>query len=114
MSGANHRSRGNSFPNTVSSESSPSVRHRESKQQCQARPSDRVMGERLPDPEAPAVSGYSNEPVPSPLKVGYLGVLELGVTVGTQYQQVSRVVAQVRVKVVHFKVGFAVPLLKRK
>jgi|SRR5690242_3476227 len=78
---------------TVLSKSPPSVENGQSKYQGEARPSNRVMGEGLPDTKPPAVNTYSNEPIPDPLRVAYLGVLELGMTVGTEHEQVSRVVA---------------------
>jgi hypothetical protein len=70
------------------------------------------MGKRLPNSHAFTVDRRTNEPVTGPLEIGHCRMLELSVAVWTENQQVSWVVADVRVKMVYFKVRFAVPFFE--
>ena len=70
------------------------------------------MCKRLPDSYALGIDRHANQPVTGPLEMGYDRVLELRVTVWTDDQQVSGVMAHLWVKMVYFKVRFAIPLFK--
>ena len=70
------------------------------------------MSKRLPNSEAFGIDRHANQPVTGPLEIGYFRMLELSVTVWTHYQQVTWVVADLWVKMVYFKVQFAVPFFK--
>ena len=59
-----------------------------------------------------AVDSHSDQPRAGPAEVGYCGVLELGVTVRAYDQQVSWVMADARVEMMHLKVRFAISFLK--
>ena len=67
---------------------------------------------RLPNSEALTIDYHADQPVAGPLETGYCRMLELSVTVWTDDQQVTWVMADPWVKMVYFKVGFAVPFFE--
>ena len=70
------------------------------------------MGKRLSNSDAFTVDRRTNEPIADPLEIGHSGMLELSVAVWTENKQVTWVVADLRVKMVYFKVRLAVPFLE--
>ena len=63
------------------------------------------MSKRLPNSEALTIDRYGDQPATAPLETGHCPMLELSVTVWTDDQQVTGVMADPRVKMVYFKVG---------
>ncbi len=59
------------------------------------------MNERLTDTETFAVDRYTDQPVTNPSEVRDHGMLQLRVAVRAEHEQVSRVMSDLRVKVVH-------------
>ena len=71
-----------------------------------------MMRKRLPNKDAFAINHHTNEPVTGPLEIRYRCMLELSVTIWTDDQQVTGVMANVWVEMVYFKVRFAVPFFE--
>jgi hypothetical protein len=70
------------------------------------------MNEWLTDTETLAVDRNPDQPVINPFEVRYRGMLELRVAVRAEHEQVSRVMSDLRFKVVHLKIWLAVPFLE--
>ena len=66
------------------------------------------MSERLPNSDALTINHHSNQPVSSPLEIGYCRTLELSVAVRTEDQQVTWVMADFWVKMMDLKVRVAI------
>lgn len=76
--------------------------------QSQERSSYRIMSKRLPDENTFPVDHHADQPAPDPLEIGYRRMLELSVTVRTDNEQVTWMMSDIRVKVMYFKIRFAV------
>jgi hypothetical protein len=72
----------------------------------------RIVNKRLADTETLAVNRHTNQPVIDPSEVRYGGMLELRVAVRAEHEQVSRVMSDVGVKVVHLKIRLTVRFLE--
>ena len=59
-----------------------------------------------------AIDRHAYEPIADPLEIRNSGVLKLGMTIRTEDKQVSGVMADMRVKVMQFKVRFAISFLE--
>ena len=70
------------------------------------------MSKRLPNSDSFSIDGHANQPITRPLKIGYYRMLELSMTVRTDDQEVSWVMANLWVKMVYFKVRLAVPFFE--
>ena len=68
----------------------------------------------MPNSDSLTIDHHSNQPVARPLEIGYCRVLELSVTVRTEDQQVTWVMADFWVKMMDLKVRVAVPFLERE
>jgi hypothetical protein len=70
------------------------------------------MSKRLPNRETFAIDPPADEPVTSPPEIGYRSMLELGVAVWAEDQEITWVVADLRVEMMYFEIRFAVPFFK--
>ncbi len=70
------------------------------------------MGKRLPNSDAFTIDRHSDEPVDGKLEICHCCMLESSVTVWANDQQVGRVMTDLWVKMVYFKVRFAVPFFE--
>ena len=70
------------------------------------------MSERLPNRETLAIDHHADQPVTSPPEIGYRSMLELGVAVWAQDQEVTWVVADLWVEMMYLEIRFAVPFYK--
>jgi hypothetical protein len=66
------------------------------------------MRKRLPNGHAFAIDRHANQPVPSPLEIRHCRMLELSMAVWTQDEQVTWMMSDFWVKMMYFKVRFAV------
>jgi hypothetical protein len=70
------------------------------------------MNKRLTYTETFAVDRHADQPVINPSEVRYRGMLELRVAVRADHEQISGVMSDLRVKVVHLKIWLTVPFLE--
>ncbi|HLJ13862.1 MAG TPA: hypothetical protein VKV15_05150 [Bryobacteraceae bacterium] len=73
---------------------------------------NRIVSKRLPNGEVFTIDRQADEPAIGPFKISYDRMLQLSVTVWTDNQQVTRMMANLRVKMVYFKVRLSIPLLE--
>ena len=67
-----------------------------------------IMSKRLTNSDTFTINCDANKPIACPFEIGYCRMLEFSVTVWTDNQQVTRVMANLWVKMMYFKVGVTV------
>ncbi len=70
------------------------------------------MSERLSNGQTLTVDRHADEPVTSPPEIAHCRVLQLSMAVCADDEQVTRVMADLWVKMMYFKVWFAVSFFK--
>src|SRR5437879_1062715 len=70
------------------------------------------MRERLADRYSFTVDCHTNKPIACPPEIGYCRMLKLSVAIWTNHEQVIRVMANLRIKVMYLKVWLTVSFLE--